>query len=132
MQIRFESTDRRSFVSLAPNLDLDWPSFRIEAVVDLGHSTFSASNGDVALTHLAAFVDQLDRFITDRSLRPRLDGTYDTFLELDAKGRVVMLSFRVGGVSVAAGGNLSGSFELDEAALLPLKTELARLRGERH
>lgn len=118
--MKLQSADHKSFVSVVPNPENDWSSFRAEATVNLGHSGFSAASSDIALTNLAGFVAQLDLFILDRSLCPRLEGTYDTYLELRAKGREVILSFRIGSASGAASFGLSGSFAVEESALLPL------------
>lgn len=98
-------------------------------MVNLGHSRFSATNSDVALANLARFVGDLDRFVLDRSARPRLEGTYDTFLELRAEGRGVILSFRVGSAVGVASHGLSGSFAIEEGALLPLVEAAGRLQG---
>ena len=117
--MKFESSNHQSFVSVVPSPENGWPSFCVEAVVNLGHSESSATNGDVAFTNLTRFVGQLDLFVLNRSVCPRLEGTYDTCLELRAEGREVILSFRVGSASGAAGYCLSGSFAVEESALVP-------------
>ncbi len=126
--MKFESIDQQSFVSVVPNPENDWSSFCVEAAINLEHSQFSATNSDVALTNLARFVSQFDLFVLNRSVRPRLDGTYDTYLELRAEGRDVILSFRVGSASGAANHGLSGSFAVAEGALSPLVEAAKRLQ----
>ncbi len=93
-------------------------------VLELGHSQSSATNSDGALTNLAAFVRQLDEFMLERSVRPRLEGTYGTYLELRAHGREVIVSLLVGSASGAAEFELSGSFAV-EAGALPAALEAA-------
>ena len=46
---------------------------------------------------LDGFVGQLDRFILDWSLAPRLEGNYHAFIAFLPRGTTVMCQYRLGG-----------------------------------
>ncbi|MBP7864932.1 MAG: hypothetical protein KA419_03200 [Acidobacteria bacterium] len=103
-----------------------YASFAVEAQVDIGHGQFRAWNADVHFLNLEAFAAELDRFVLDRSLAPRLEGTYDTFLALSASGNAVFLAFQVGDAFCGrktVDFRLSGAFEIDPGTLTALAEE---------
>lgn len=73
-----------------------YDSFSFQAHVDFGHGAFSAKNEDVHFFDLFTFVAQLESFITDRSVQPCLNGTYDSFVALSGTPSSVNVRFRVG------------------------------------
>lgn len=118
--MKIEAIDGKSWIAIARVPGNDWPSFRIDAAVDIGHAAFSATNPDVALLRLPEFAARLDAFVLDRTLTPVLEGAYDTEIRFRAEGRTVSVAFRIGGETPRQAHALTGGFEIAEGALLPL------------
>lgn len=116
--MKLESDTKAAFIELSRNSENDWPSFRIAAAMALGHSYFAAENADIALLNPADFLRQLDAFILDRSIRPRLEATYDTWIEMTGKGRRISVRFCVGSLSGFEPVTLQGMFEIEESSLM--------------
>ena len=92
------SKDKNSWISIEEN-NGDFGvegTYSIEAKTDIGHSYFRGINREVILLETESFKEEFDRFITDRSLSPKLEGTYETSLIFTAKGNNVTLKFRLG------------------------------------
>lgn len=68
----------------------------MEVVVDLGGGRFQGLNRDVFFSGFEKFCDEFDHFILDRSLTPRLEGSYDSFLSFSGKGNSIDFAFCVG------------------------------------
>lgn len=96
--LRLEFSDGKSWVEIRPhnNESGGYSACAMEAVVDLGHGRFQGLNGDVFFFGFEKFCDEFDRFILDRLLAPRLDGTYDSFLSFSGKGNSIIFKFCVG------------------------------------
>lgn len=129
MSTKIYSIDGKSFIDLARNYGNDWTSFQIEARIDIGHAQFSGKNCDLCLLNLPEFIAGLDQFILDRTVRPRLEGTYDTCLTFTASGRRIRMEFTVGSYCIAPQ-KLTGSFEVLEESLFPLLSALHTLSDE--
>ncbi len=87
------------------------------------------------LLDLDAFVDELDAFVLDRTLRPRLSGTYDTFLAFEAVGNAVLFSYCLGDALMGRPTHRftqTGSFEIDDDTLSSIVGELREMTSERH
>lgn len=132
--MRISSVDRRSHLDITRNPGDGSPSFAMSCVVDTGHARFCASNVDVHLPDLGAFADHLDRFISDRSLAPTLEGTYGSFIKVHApahRSTVVLLRFAVGDASCEAAvtleHRLDAAFPIDQEALNSLVADLREL-----
>jgi hypothetical protein len=72
-------------------------SFEIEVYAGIRNGQFHAKNLKIHLFNLEEFVAEFDRFILDRSLGPRLEGTYNTFIAFSATGNTVICQYRLGG-----------------------------------
>jgi len=74
----------RCSLEITHHLDpaVGYDAFSFRARVDIGHGAFQAVNKDIQFLDLPDFVSRLESFIHDRSVTPRLNGTYDSFLML--------------------------------------------------
>ncbi len=105
--------------------------FTLNASVDIGHGVFKAANADVHFLNLEAFVRELDAFIMDRTLKPRLEGTYDSYIEFSGTPFRVAISFCVGDAfsgyaRASAHFALTGAFEIEQDFL---SSALEQFRG---
>lgn len=76
--MKIVSSDNKFWVELVKVEDeYGYSAFSIYGYADLGHSKFEAKNNDVHLLNLPEFISKFDRFILDRTLVPKLEGTYD-------------------------------------------------------
>jgi len=125
-EIRITSKDGGSWLSIQRSDDGEgYSGYLLEASVEIGHGRFSATNIDVQLLDPGAFAKALGRFVTDRDLRPELEGTYESRLRLVGGGGKVFVEFAVGDAFCADRTHeylFSGSFDLDPSCL----PELAR------
>lgn len=132
--MNIESIDRKCRITLARVAEADWPSFHIEAHIDIGHGRFMASNQDVVPINWADFVQKFDQFLLDRRFKLQLDGTYGTFLSFHNEGRATLVGFRIGdafaGYASPTQYALSGAFEIEEETLLPTLTAFRQLPGD--
>lgn len=122
--MKIESRDHTSWITIDDVGENGRPAFRVETYVDVGHGRFIASNEDVSFFRLEEFATELDSFVLNRGLAPRLAGTYDTTIQFRAEGRTIWVEFVIGD---AYGGNpraqtyaLTGGFEIEEGALVSL------------
>ena len=98
-----------------------------EASVSYGHGKFSALNTDVQFIEITEFSVEFDLFIMQRSLTPRLAGTYDSFISFTAIGTQVAVSFCIGDAFCGRGlgteePRLSGRFAIDSECLNKLNS----------
>ena len=108
----------------------DYAGFEVETRIDIGHGRFAAHNDDLQWLNLPEFAAQLDSFVQDRNSCPRLTGTYDSFLELQANARTVHLVFAIGDAFCGARTHeylLTGSFEITEETLLRLARDFEEI-----
>lgn len=128
--MKIVSVDSNTWVSVERHEDPGgYASFAVEAQVDIGHGQFRAWNADVQFLNLGNFTAELDRFVLDRRLVPRLEGTYDTFLAFCASGTAVYLDFRVGDAFCGrktVDFRLAGAFEIDPGCLTAIGEELRK------
>lgn len=92
----------------------------VEVQIDIGHGTFNSKNIDIHFLNLGVFASELDHFITDRSILPQLNGTYDSFIEISGSVSHVFIKFCIGDSDCGAKTHqysLSGSFEIDQEHL---------------
>ncbi len=105
--------------------------FMLNASVDIGHGVFKGANADVHFLNLEAFVRELDAFIMDRARKPRLEGTYDSYIEFSGSPSRVAVSFCVGDAfsgyaSTRAHFAFTGAFEIEQDFL---SSALEQFRG---
>ena len=67
-----------------------------EVRVEITHGSFQGRNRDLQFMNLPVFVAELERFITNRHLFPRLEGTYDSFIQFCSVGSQVHVEFSIG------------------------------------
>jgi hypothetical protein len=120
--MKIYSSDKKSWLGFKSMVDEehDYSSFLLEVFVDLGHSFFQGKNTDLHFFCIDDFISQLNAFILDRSLQPRLEGTYDTYLMFKGEANNVILSFYVG--SAYCGKEtysyaVQGAFDIDQENL---------------
>lgn len=92
--------------------------------VDYSRGSFEATCHDVLWHNACAFVNELDRFILDRSRTPRLEGTYGNYIAFTADGPGVMVEYYIG-YWIGFGRwrdrhHLTGRFSLDQQYLLQM------------
>ena len=100
----------------------------LRARASLGHGDFRGVSDSVPLLGLREFVDQFERFIDDRALRPKLEGVYDSYLFFYVRGDRVLIEFSVGDATVSPKQfNLTGLLEIDAGQLPSLLTDFKEL-----
>lgn len=128
--MKIVSVDSKTWISVERHEDPGgYASFEVEAQVDIGHGQFRAWNVDVQFLNLGTFTDELDRFVLDRRLAPRLEGTYDTVLAFSASGAAVILTFCVGDAFCGRKTvefRLTGAFEIEPGCLTAIGAELRK------
>jgi hypothetical protein len=84
--MKIESKDHNSYINIECLGDPYYSSFFVET--ELAKSSnqyyFKGHNKDVHFFKLDEFIKDLDHFITDRKIKPRLQGTYDFCLDVQA------------------------------------------------
>jgi hypothetical protein len=117
------SIDRKSWIEVKQHNDGSYSSFEVEVSIDIGHGFFSGKNIDIQFLNINTFIEELDSFILNRERTPRLEGTYDSFIEFSCPNnkRSLIVNFAVGdayaGYSKTADYNLKGGFDVDQEYL---------------
>ncbi|ABD81592.1 hypothetical protein [Saccharophagus degradans] len=126
--MKIVSSDNKFWVELVKVEDeYGYSAFSIYGYADLGHSKFEAKNNDVHLLNLPEFISKFDRFILDRTLVPKLEGTYDSYLEFKCVGSPVILTYNIGSAYCGTTNSefgFTGSFEVEQEYLNTLLLEL--------
>jgi len=120
--MKIHSIDKKSWFAVKPLQDGSYTAISVEVQIDIGHGVFNAKNIDMHFQNLAVFTSDLDNFLTDRSILPRLNGSYDSFIEISGSVSHVFIKFSIGDVDCGAKThqyNLCGSFEIDQKYLAP-------------
>jgi hypothetical protein len=120
--MKISSLDKTCSVTLEYTGDArGYSGYQIEADVDIRHGRFYAKNIDVQFLNWDEFVSEYNRFILDRSLTPRLVGTYDSYIAFTGNGTAVYLQFCLGDAFCGrktVGFRQSGEFEVEQQTLL--------------
>ncbi|OPZ69663.1 MAG: hypothetical protein BWY82_02248 [Verrucomicrobia bacterium ADurb.Bin474] len=119
---KLHSSDLKSHLRIAKVGDASYSAIEIEAVVDIGHSRFTAHNHDVHFLGVPDFCHRVDQFIWDRSVSPSLEGTYDCHIRLSESIAGVHLSFCIGSSQCSGTGptqdyRFTGVFLIDQEML---------------
>ncbi|MBI5759441.1 MAG: hypothetical protein HZA46_13055 [Planctomycetales bacterium] len=125
--MRIVSKDGQSWLTIIHHGDDKYSAYEMEAHVNTGLSQFHAKNFDVHLLCLGEFIKELDRFISDRSLCPQLDGTYDSFVRFRAVGTAAIVEFCIGDNREMFSFRQSGVFEMDQEYFTQCLTDFRRL-----
>jgi hypothetical protein len=107
-----------------------YSSYEISAAIDISHGQFTAKNIDVHFLNVVEFQSELNSFITNKSIVPRLEGTYDTYLEFAGTSNSVLLRFKIGDAfcgTETINYLLEGAFEVSQESLLNINTQLAEI-----
>ena len=132
--MKISSSDRRCWISIErPAGAHPHAAFAVEASVQIGHGRFHARNSDIHWTNGQEFSKDLDKFMTNRGLRPRLKGTYDSFIGFSGSATSVMLEFAVGDAFVGDRTHqylLCGSFDVEHDRLLSIIDEFIAFTKE--
>ncbi|MGE5257402.1 MAG: hypothetical protein ACM3KE_12060 [Hyphomicrobiales bacterium] len=111
------------------------PNFEIEVYAGIRNGQFHAKNLNIHLFNLEEFVAEFDRFILDRSLGPRLEGSYNTFIAFSATGNMVICQYRLGGAfsdRKTMNFHHFGEFEIAQEHLLQLLENFRALLKAQH
>ncbi len=126
------SADNICRITLRPSGEPgSYAGIEMAAHVDIGHGRFEARNRDIHFLNLGEFVEEFDKFISDRTRAPRLNGTYDSHISFRASGLDVVCEYCVG--DAFAGGRRpaeffqSGKFEIERDVLLDLLRDFRQL-----
>jgi hypothetical protein len=106
--MKIHSIDKKSWFAVKPIQDGSYTAISVEVQID------------IRFQNLAVFTSDLDNFLTDRSILPRLNGSYDSFIEISGSVSHVFIKFSIGDVDCGAKThqyNLCGSFEIDQKYL---------------
>ena len=118
--MKIHSVNKKSWFAVKTVKNDSYTAVSVEVQIDIGHGTFNAKNIDIHFLNLGVFTSELDHFITDRSILPQLNGTYDSFIEISGSVSHVFIKFCIGDVDCGAKTHqysLSGSFEIDQEHL---------------
>ena len=90
-------------------------------------------NIDLHFFDIDNFIAKLDAFILDRSIKPRLDGTYDTYIMFKGKGNNIFLSLNIG--SAYCGTEtysyaIKGTFEVAQESLNNIVNGFTKYKGK--
>lgn len=127
------SSDTRSWLRIERTKTGEYVGFEVEARIDVGHGRFHVQNDDVQWLNVADFAAELETFVLNRSVSPRLEGTYDSFLKIRAFSNLVNMEFAIGDTFC---GNrtheylFEGSFEIDQETLGRLVREFEALSND--
>ena len=136
--LRIISPDRNSWIELRPYQDESnqYHACEFEVHLDYGHGLFRGRNNSVLFLNLSEFQPQFDEFITDRSIRPALNGTYDCLVMFQGRGNKVELRFCLGdafcgGMSGTEETHIRGAFAVDGEQLNVINDFFAAWRRTR-
>lgn len=123
--MRITSIDSKTWVEITPgNSEF---SFSIECMADRGQSLFHGKNTDFHFLNIEEFISDLNKFILDRNISPKLNGIYGPCLEFSRSKKqttAVMVHFSVGDDSSACSENVefktTGTFEINSEFLKEL------------
>ena len=92
------SSDSRQWIEVKRLVDNDYTAYELGASIDIGHGLFSGKNNDIQFLNLNEFIENLDSFILYRELIPRLEGTYESYIEFyrPKSKNSIMVNFCVG------------------------------------
>jgi hypothetical protein len=117
--MKIKSHDDKQWIEIEQSLDVGYPSYKFQVSIDIGHNLFTGENNDMYFLNLEEFIGNLDSFILNREIKPKLEGTYNCFVEFYRPGNknIIMVSFYVGstyaGFSDTASYGLKGCFEFN-------------------
>lgn len=120
--MKIYSIDRNSWLSVELNVDEenDYSSFSIRSNIDINHCKFYGENTDVYFYNIAEFATEFDKFILDRTVKPTLEGTYDTYLSFESKSNSIVVSLCIGGSTsgeINQAYSIKGGFEISQENL---------------
>ncbi len=133
--MKIYSTDQNSWLTCDHIVDdeHDYSSFSLEAFIDLGHSSFQGKNIDLHFFDIDNFIAKLDAFVLDRSIQPRLEGTYDTYIMFRGSGTHIFLSLNIGSAycgSETHSYSVKGTFEVSQENLNNIVNGFAKYAGK--
>jgi len=132
--MKITSSNRKCWISVERSTGAHpHEAFAVEALVQIGHGRFQARNEDVHWLNGREFVEDLDKFITNRALSPRLNGTYDSFVGLTGSATSVTLEFAIGDAFRGEKTHrylLRGSFDIEQDRLLGIVNEFKAITRE--
>lgn len=105
-------------------------NYDLSVFIDIQHGQYTTKNKDAHLLNIEEFNSEFDRFITNRSLRPKLEGTYDSYLEFAGISNNVILRFKI--MDAFCGIEtvdyiFEGAFEVSQESLLSIHSQFVEL-----
>ena len=130
--MKISSIDDKSWLSIEPKESEGYYSFEVEAFVDVGHGSFDGKNIDVHFLNHDQFLEDYDGFISNRAIKPILNGTYDSYFKFVAgRGNSIFFYFNVGdsfsGYSETVDFSLKGEFEINSEYLNTIHKEFKKV-----
>ena len=121
--MKIYSINNHSLIEVNQFTDIEnnYSSFVLSVAIDIEHGEFSAKNTDVHFFNIDEFNSNFDDFISNRELNPKLEGTYDSFIEFSAYRNRVYVHFKIGDSycgSKIVNYSLEGSIEISQENLL--------------
>ncbi|TKB05669.1 hypothetical protein [Desulforhopalus sp. IMCC35007] len=130
--MKISSIDSKNSITIERKGDNDYSTFEVTAEIDIVHGTFTGKNIDIIFFNIDEFIMEYDSFLTNRKISPILNGTYDSYIKIEAgKGSSVFVSFSLGdafsGYNETVDFSLNGKFEINTEFLNTIYRELRGL-----
>lgn len=126
--MKIVSTDNKS--ELIVNMFEDehgHKAYSLGAEIGLGHSEFKGCNNDIIFLNVPEFIKDLDAFILNRKIEPKLIGTYDSYILFKGTSTCVAITFKIGGAFCGTDTysySITGTFEIAQEQLGEIVNEL--------
>lgn len=128
--MRLVSTDNQSELTITVVEDEHgYKASSLTAQISLGHSEFKGSNSDINFLNLPDFIRDLDAFILNRKIEPKLNGTYGSYILFRGTNTSVAIIFKIGGAFCGTDTynySVTGTFEIDQGQLGEIVNELRK------
>ncbi|GAA6140041.1 hypothetical protein NBRC116583_37880 [Arenicella sp. 4NH20-0111] len=101
----------------------------LAAKIGSGTCEFTGCNNDVTFTNMIEFIKDLDSFILNRELEPKLEGTYGSYLLFKGTSTYVALTFKIGGAFCGTetfSYSITGTFEVAKEYLQEIVVEFKK------
>jgi hypothetical protein len=132
--VKISSSDRRCWINIERAARAhSHAAFAVEVSVQIDHGEFRARNSDIHWVNAREFSKDLDKFMTDRGIHPRLNGTYDSVVGFSGSATSVILEFALGDAFRGDRTHqylLRGSFDVEQDRLLSIIDEFVALIKE--
>jgi hypothetical protein len=125
--MKIVSTDNQSELTIENREDeFGYNFLSLSAKIGSGTCEFNGCNNELSFTNIDEFIKELDSFISNRELEPKLEGTYGSYLTFRGTSTYVALTFKIGGAFCGTetfSYSIMGTFEIAQEYLHKIVTE---------